>query len=570
MTTWGVRRVVDLLRGLVRLYYRRKYGALARRMGRADVGPDSRRGLVVIQIDGLSYEHLREAMAADAMPHLSRMVAEGRMVLSSWRCGLPSTTPAVQAGIMFGSRHDIPGFRWYEKETGIAVVAKRPDQMRAVQQRVRGTREGLLAGGSSYVNMFDGDADLALFTLSALHPQRFFESVRGAGLLLLFLLSPFRVLRVIWCTLTGYAESLAWRVVALFRPSVLVPYDVIGPLLSSTIDALFAEVQTFGVALDVYRRVPVIYANYNTYDEAAHLLGPTHRSAFRALRDIDRRVRQIDRVRTRYRARTYDLYLLSDHGNTAAVPFSWRVGRSLGRFILDQMGEQLSLNEVFDRAGYSRVKARYLLEELRVVGEQLPSGPRRLVQALWRTVDRRVPPDLEVEAYDLKRWEDVVVRVSGPLAHIYFNVARRPLDLIELAVLYPRLLDRLLETDALGLVVGRAGLRTVALGPGGGTAVIGSHELTIEQPNPLACFGDPGRVAREVHRLAGYPHAGDLILLGAVHSDGHAITFEEQVATHGGLGGAQETSFLCAPAEVGPISVDGPEDLYRIFREMYG
>jgi hypothetical protein len=169
----------DILTGI---YYTRKYGAMARRLGRPGIRPDQRRGFIIIQIDGLSYDHLRQAIAAGYLPYLGRLLAERRLVVSPWRCGLPSTTPAVQAGIMFGNRFDIPGFRWYDKERRLAVVAKRPDQIQAVRERISRGRPGILQGGSCYVNMLDGDADLALFTLSALHPQYFFENVRGMGL----------------------------------------------------------------------------------------------------------------------------------------------------------------------------------------------------------------------------------------------------------------------------------------------------------------------------------------------------------------------------------------------------
>lgn len=504
------------------------------------------------------------------MPYLRRLVNEGSLSLLQWRCGLPSATPAVQAGILFGSRYDIPGFRWYEKEWGMSVVAKRPDQMRALQARLKGPAPGLLAGGSSYVNLFDADADLALFTLSALHPQRFFESMRGLGLLMLFLLSPLRMLRVFGLTVKGYFAALWWRLVALFRPSVLKLYDVINPLVVSAADALMTEVQTFGVMVDIYRRVPAIYTNYNHYDEVAHHMGPMHPAALSVLGAVDRRIHQIDRMRMRYRSRPYDLYILSDHGNTPSIPFSWEVGRSLGRFIIHRLGEQLSLDEVFGRPGYSLAKARYLLEDLRAASERLPAGLQRVVRALWRYVDRKVPPDREVQAYDLRRREDVVVRASGPLAHVYFNVARRPLDLIEVALLYPHLLDRLLATEAVGLVAGRADEDVVALGPQGGTVMISGGISHVEGPNPLARFGEPGWVARELQRVVNFPHAGDLTLLGGVDSDGIVVTFEEQVATHGGLGGAQGRPFIAGPSQVELPTADGPEELYHFFRERYG
>ena len=98
MYTWFAQRVLDVLGGLRDLYYRRKYGVMAQRLGRPDVGLDRRRGFIILQIDGLSYEHLLRAIAAGAMPTLGRLLAERHLSAAPWRCGLPSTTPAAQAG----------------------------------------------------------------------------------------------------------------------------------------------------------------------------------------------------------------------------------------------------------------------------------------------------------------------------------------------------------------------------------------------------------------------------------------------------------------------------------------
>jgi len=569
MATWGVRRTIDLLHRLTRSYYRRKYGSLARRMGRPGVPLDGQRGFIIVQIDGLAYDHLLKAMRGGYLPYLNGMIEQGRWTLDRYYAGLPSTTPAFQGAIMFGNQEDVPGFRWYEKEHGVAFVAKRPDQVRALQTRLKGERVGILAGGSSYVNMFDGDADLALFTLSALHPQRFFESVRSVGLLLLFFLSPLRSLRVLWRTGLGYLRALHWRLSALIRRSVVKPYDLLSPLMTATVNALFSEVQRFGVILDIYRCVPSIYTNYNAYDEVAHQLGPTHRDAFAVLREIDRHLREIDRMCKRYPGRKYDLYVLSDHGNSPSVPFSWEMGQTLGQFIAAQLGEEMSLDEVFGRPGYALAKARYLVDEMRGLEERGSPAVRRILGLLRRYVVRRVPVDPETEEYDLRRREDVVVRVSGPLAHVYFNVLVRRLELIELALLYPELLDQLALTGAIGLVIGRADERTVVLGSSGGSAIISGGRLEVEPPHPLTPYGDPVRVAQWIHRLASFPHSGDLILLGSVQDDGRVVTFEEQMGTHGGIGGAQESPFIVHPSGAKLEPVDGPEDLYAQFLQRY-
>lgn len=552
---------------------RRKYAALARQIGRPEVSPDGRRGFIIIQIDGLSHEHLREAMERGYLPYLQRLVREEGWHLAPWYCGLPSTTPAVQAAILFGNREGIPGFRWYDKRERVAFVARRPAQVQALQERLKAGRIGILVGGSSYVNMFDGDADLALFTLSSIHPRLFLESVRGIGLLLIFLLSPLRVLRVLRLTVTGYLWTLFGRLQATLRRRPARSPGFLSPLLTAAVNALFTEVQTFGVILDIYRGVPSIYANYNAYDEAAHWFGPDDPAALKILRDVDRRIRQIDRARRRaVRAarspgRRYDLFVLSDHGNAPAVPFAWRVGQTLGEFVAAQLGD-ISLDEVFSRPGYAEAKARYLMGEMEGMEERLPPAVGQVVRALRRSLGRRIPPDPEAEAYDLERREDVVVRISGPLAHIYFNVISRPLDLIEVALLYPHLLDRLMEMDLIGWIVGRAGGQVVVLGREGGRAVIGEGPVEVTPPDPLSPYGDRDRVAQEIYRLATGPYAGDLILMGGLLPDGRVVTFEEQVATHGGLGGGQEWPFLLCDTEC-PATIASPAAFYDFFLERY-
>jgi hypothetical protein len=570
MSTWFARRVLDVAGALARIYYGRKYGALARRLGRPGVRPDHRRGFILLQIDGLAHEHLQEALSAGYMPYLRRLLGEGRLKAAPWRCGVPSCTPAVQAGLMFGNRFDVPGFRWYEKDSDRSMLTRRPDQVREVRARVSLGRRGILEGGSCYVSMLDGDAELALFTLSALHMQRFFESARGMGLFLLFLLSPIRLLRLAWLIAQAYVAGLWRRVVAFVRPSVLNPFDVLSPLVHAVSDVVFTEVQTFGVMLDIYRGVPAIYANYNSYDEVAHKMGPRHPSSWRVLRAVDRHLREIDRMRVAYPKRQYDLYVMSDHGNSPSVPFSWRAGKGLGEYLAEQIGQGVSVEErLGEGPPHSAEKVRYLLREVESIEDRLSPRLRRLLSAIRRYVRRRLPEGSD-PGFDLDRERDVVVCASGPLAHVYLNVSPRPLDLTEVVVLYPELVDALLATGEIGAVVARSGEQTVVLGREGGSAIIGS-DSSVEGPHPLSDYGDETYVADQLHYLAHFPHSGDLVLLGAVDPSGSVVTFEQQVSTHGGFGGLQGEPFIAWPAEcqVRPEALNDPRDLYPYFMHNY-
>ena len=175
----------DAFAAITGFYYSKKYAAIVKRLGlRQHVYRDGERpGLIIIQIDGLAHEHLLQAMDKGRAPNIKRMLKRGDVVLSRWRCGLPGTTPAAQAGIMFGDNDGIPAFRWYDKLRGRSMVFKLPGMAAAYQSRLEREKPGILMDGSSYVNVFDGGAYKSLFTMSTIEPRSFFEGVRGAGLI---------------------------------------------------------------------------------------------------------------------------------------------------------------------------------------------------------------------------------------------------------------------------------------------------------------------------------------------------------------------------------------------------
>ncbi len=569
--TWLTRKIIDFLSYLSHWYYTRKYGVIATHIGR-DLGREApdRRGFIIVQVDGLAYDYLLEAMGQGYMPHLYRLWRRGHLRLARWRCGLPSTTPAVQAGIMFGNNYDIPAFRWYEKDTRTSMHTKVPFVMRAIQDRISQGRVGILRGGSSYVNMIDGDARLALFTLSAMGGQRFFENVRGFGFLLLFLLSPWRVFRVVVRSTWDYLVDLGRRIVGLFVPGSYQPFDVISPFLMILTNVVLREIQTFSAMIDIYRGMPVIYTNYYSYDEVAHHFGASSREAFNALRGIDRQIRQIDRIRTQYRRREYDLYVLADHGLTPAVPFQKKYGQSLGQFIAQELGEGLFMDERWGDERQWATKAQFLIQELAGIEARLSRRGAALLRLIRQYVEDRIPLDTEEMPWDLSRRSDVVVRNSGSLSHVYFNVSPQPMDLSAIALIYPTLLRTLIEHEGIGWVVGREHGETVIMSKEGTRTMNAKGE--IQGCDPLASLPEPEYAAAQLHRLASFPHSGDLILLGAWDPEtGVVVSFEDQAASHGGLGGPQDYPFLMYPAgvEMDVESIVNATDLYSHFARTY-
>jgi hypothetical protein len=471
---------------------------------------------------------------------------------------------------MYGNNWDIPGFRWYDKESQSSILCKLPGSVRAIQHRISAGRTGLLRGGSSYTNMFDGDARLALFTLSALGRDRLFENVRGLGFLILFALNPWRIGKVLFLSLWTWILYVAKRLTALVRPST-PHFTFLGPLLEIFNNIIFREITTFSVMVDIYRGMPAIYAAYTGYDEIAHHFGADSREAFQALRGIDQQIRQIDRIRRLYESPGYDLYILSDHGMTPSIPFRRAFGQSLEQWIADYTGRRIDEPAIEgEDEGLSEARVYYLLEEIR--GLEQRSHRRmtgRILQATRQELERRLVARAQEADWDLSRRGDLAVRDSGSLSHVYFNVSPAPLDLSEVGLLHPGILKALVEHPGIGLVVGRQNGETLVLGAGGSLR-LGPETQYVEGKNPLGGFDNPGWAASQIARLASFPHAGDLILLGAWDGQ-QVVSFEEQVASHGGLGGPQVRPFIAFPPGEGlvPRRIDNAEELHSLF-DGYG
>ena len=123
------------------------------------------RGLVMLEIDGLSFWHMERAIAEGWMPTVASMLAQDGYVVSRFDCGLPSQTSACQAGIMFGDNHDIPAFRWYVKSEKKLYVSgrdaahinaalcqgQRPSARRLQHQQHDGRRRGEVAADARHI-----------------------------------------------------------------------------------------------------------------------------------------------------------------------------------------------------------------------------------------------------------------------------------------------------------------------------------------------------------------------------------------------------------------------------------
>ncbi len=541
-------------------FYRTKYGAVSQQLGLEQNEPPRDRGFVVVQIDSLAYEHLLSAIDQGYAPYLQRMMERGHK-LRMYTCGLPSSTAACQSAIMYGNSYNVPAFRWYDKRAGRTVSYKLPGNNTALEREVGEGRRGILDGGSSYSNLISGGASRSLFTMSTFGQGSLLDGIKGLGFFILFALSPVRSVRVIVLSLSEALYAFAERTASYWQAERRVRFEGVFPLVRVLAHVFVKEMQTFAVMVDMYRGIPNIYTTYNTYDNMAHHYGPTTRPALRAVQTVDRQIRQIDRMR-RHSATTYDLYILSDHGQTPAVPFRQLHGESFGRYVA-RLVDDLTLAEHVEAEVEARSHVAFLADELRTAQQGLPSKPARAVGRLRRYVEEADRP-VHAPEITASGATDVVVTGCSATAGIYFNQTKDPMDLTAIELSYPGLIDQIVEHPSVGLVIGREGHRICVLGKDG--RLIWDGSARVVDANPLDSLDSAPWTLPEILRLASYPRSADLIVFGSV-VNGMGVAFEEQMGVHGAFGGAQAYPFILYPgsAEERIQRLRTAHDLYSIF-----
>ncbi|MFI5894461.1 alkaline phosphatase family protein [Actinoplanes sp. NPDC051513] len=296
--------------------------------------PGNEPGLLMVQFDGLSEPVLRWAVRAGNLPNLGQWLRSGSHTMRGWHTGLPSTTPASQAGILHGATRQIPGFRWYEKETGKLMVSSRPRDAASIEPRLSNGRGLLRDGGVSIGNVFGGDAAVNLLTVShAALPGR---SARGWAA---FMASPYGFTRAIVLGVGDVFTEL--HQARLQRRRNLLPrVSRSGAFLAlRPASMLLRDVNISLIAEQMARGAPSIYCDLVDYDEVAHHAGPARPESMRQLESLDRMLGVLERLAPEA-ARRYHIVVLSDHGQSQGATFRQRYGETLNDVVERLSGEE--------------------------------------------------------------------------------------------------------------------------------------------------------------------------------------------------------------------------------------
>lgn len=469
------------------------------------------RGLVIVHVDGLGADSLEQALREGDMPFVKSLMANEGYQLHRYRCGIPSTTPFVQAGILYGDNSEIPSFRWWDREEQLLVQFGAGSTFKKVAGKYFHGCHPLTEGGAAIAACYPAGA-AETFGI-AYQDRRYSDQEEGSRsawkIVLPYLANPLNLLDLLWHGL----DSIAQTALAFGRDRLTGRIAAGTYAVTDVLEEMFVHhVTRHAVTRAMREGLSPIYAGFYAFDETGHAFGPDDPYSMRILRHVDDTIRKIARAR----GDRYELVVLSDHGQIDTIPFGRVSDKAFGELV----------------AGWL---PGYHVQEMK--GKAFG------------------PPEEQAKGH-------VNITNSGALSHVYFADRGQRLTYSELTELFPGLAQNIAAIDVVALVMARDGESDVFLA--------GGQVLRDEAVKPeLAKFDDPDILLSQLSRLNSFHMSGDLVVFGAF-KEGRQVNFENQAGGHGSIGGEQAHPFVLAKREWGldTTRVIGAHEIHPILSAL--
>ena len=516
-------------------YYRSVFrDAKKKRKGKVKEYP----GLIIVEIDGLAYDVLREALDKDLMPTVKSLIEDKTHTLRKWETDLSSQTGASQAGILHGNNTDITAFRWIEKANNNEMMqCSGVSKVKILEERISDGNGLLVDDGASRSNLFSGDTDNVIFTFSKiLNIKKLYNKAWYS-----VFSNPSNFARI----LSLFIAEMILEIISQIKHSVMnikprIKRGIAYIVVRAATNVFMREINTSTLVGDMLiGDVDVAYSTYLGYDEIAHHSGVRDEDSWFALKGMDKQIRHLVNA-TKYTPRDYQFVIQSDHGQTNGATFMQRYGESFEDFVKSLLPKDM------------KMFAKMSSNEDHYAESFIP---------FTKNNDDRIDEKEMEELGD----SEVIVLASGNLAMIYLTQWSHRLTYEEINEFLPELIPGIINNEYIGFIVVKSSEHgNLAIGKNG-TYYLDSDK--IEGENPLEGFGE--NIARHIKRNVSFQYTPDILVNSFYDAENDEVcAFEELVGSHGGAGGSQSEPFILYPSDwdIGSDEIIGAENIYKILK----
>ncbi len=547
-------------------------------------------GLIILEIDGLSIDILKEAIDRELMPTLKKWIENGTHTIMEWETDLSSQTGASQAGILHGNNKNIVAYRWVEKESDNEIlISGKLAHAPIIEKRISDGNGLLCDNGISITNMFSGDSPHTVITSSKfeIYTKIFDKSLDVA------FLEAYSFQRVIVLFIWEIFVEIKCQIMRRIRnvkPRLRI--NVVYATIRAGANVFLREIATETLIGNIVKgEINSAYASYVGYDEVAHHSGVKDSDVWNVLKKIDLQFKRIEKAEKTSK-RSYKFVVLSDHGQSNGATFKQRYGLTLGdyvrRLLPDDMmvyneskyisdhfrdafiPENKQIGTLIDKV--DDIKHADFFSQIDSVKEKRPDfiNIERLEE--YR---EKYPDSLEyIKKHESKeettkkaKDSELIVLGSGNLGLIYLTQWKRRLSYEEMVTLFPDLIPGLVRHPGIGFILVKSYTNgPMAIGPNG-IYYLRTNKIIGE--NPLKDFGE--NAAMHLKRHDTFNNMPDILVNSFYDAESDEVcAFEELIGSHGGLGGSQTRPFIMYPSEwQDPGELIGAKSIYDFLkREM--
>ena len=495
-------------------------------------------GLIIVEIDGLAYDVLKEAVEKGLMPTVKSMM-ETTHNLRMWETDLSSQTGASQAGILHGNNENITAFRWIEKENNNQMMqCSGVSNVKILESRISDGNGLLVDHGASRSNLFSGDTDNVIFTFSKILNLRKLYNKAWFSVFS----NPSNFARIVCLFLSEMILEIISQIkhsLKNIRPRISRGIAYI-PVRAAT-NVFMREINTSTLIGDMMvGDIDVAYSTYLGYDEIAHHSGVRDEDSWFALKGMDKQIKRLIKT-NKYNPRKYQFVIQSDHGQTNGATFKQRYGQSFEDFVKSLLPTDM------------KMFAKMTSNEDHYAESFLPFSKKN---------DDLIDKGEQKELGD----SEVIVLASGNLAMIYLTQWSYRLTYEEIQTFFPELIPGIVNNEYIGFIVVKSSEKGNMVIGKNGTYYLDSDEIVGE--NPLRGFGK--NVAKHLKRNVSFRHTPDILVNSFYDEENDEVcAFEELIGSHGGVGGSQSKPFILYPRswDVSDEEIVGAESIYRILKD---
>lgn len=534
-----------------------------------------KKGFIIIQIDGLSYQVFNNMKKNEKIPFLLSLINKNKYKLKMMLCGLPASTAHFQLALLYGDSRNISGQNWFDKEKS-DFISVYDNQDAEFLEKIRS--KGILENGSSICSLFSGGAKSTFWVMSTFDLVELILSIKDMGYFI-------------------KNKSLRLKIVPFtFIFLLLLPFIYFQSVhkkgSAKAIRELGIKAFLFGNLIRIYSRMAIlneieeerqfIYVNCLGYDSVAHAFGRKSFSAQWVLRRIDRDIKKIFKKAKKSEIVDYDIFILSDHGQVDSKSFEENSGEKIKDF-LKRILKSTSINT--DKRDFEgpdviepndikyRLVYKYLTRIIPYIEKK--SGKKFMIWFKKRWIAKKIIVKLK-EKQDrfnqkLQKLKDNIIIVpQGDLLHVYFNnLGNKKIFYEDIKKYYPELLESLVYNNKIGLIslLSKKGIKILDKN---GEILVKGNERIINGECLLGTF-DQDFIIKSINELVDMKNSGDIIFFGS-NIEGKTISFEVGYdGIHGGFEQNEQEMFILTPLSfVNSFEkINKPEDLYVFFRNYH-